>query len=147
VVKTSSPVSEDESKGYVRKITDIYRCDPEGIKISAGSSKNIAFDLATGYEVIMTIPGLGNIGAAIDGSSPFSYNMETGYNSWADLASYTVELAEGRTIRLGNTRYKALRVPAASYADRLVPESALFTKGTSTLLESNTPGKAGGLNS
>jgi poly(3-hydroxybutyrate) depolymerase len=79
----------------------------------------------------MVIPGVGNSGAAIDGSSPFSYNRETGYNSWANLASYTVAMAEGKAIRIGNATYNGLTVPASAYAGRLMPETALFTKGAS----------------
>ncbi|MDR1218743.1 MAG: prolyl oligopeptidase family serine peptidase [Treponema sp.] len=129
VVKTTLPVDAGDPTTYIRRITDMYICDSEGLKRSSGSSKSIAFELATGYETIMTIPGVGNIGAAIDGSSPFSYNRETGYNSWADLATYTVELAEGRTIRIGAATYDAVTVAADSYAGRLAPETALFTKG------------------
>jgi hypothetical protein len=42
-----------------------------------------------------------------------------------------VELAEGRTIRIGNAAYNALTVPPDAYTGRLVPETALFTKGVS----------------
>jgi predicted esterase len=79
----------------------------------------------------MVIPGVGNSGVAIDGSSPFSYNRETAYNSWANLASYTVEMAEGKAIRIGNAAYNGFTVPASAYAGRLMPETALFTKGAS----------------
>jgi predicted esterase len=131
VVTVTPPVNEGEPVTYVRRITDMYLCDGEGKQLASGASKNIAFELATGYEVIMTIPGIGNIGTTVDGSSPFSYNAETGYNTWADLAVYTVELAKGKSIRLGNARYDALNVAADSYAGRLIPETALFTKGVS----------------
>jgi poly(3-hydroxybutyrate) depolymerase len=128
VVKTR-PAGGEEL--HTRRITDLYLCGPEGERLSSGSSKSIALELATGYEVLMTIPGVGNIGAAIDGSSPFSYDMETGYNSWADLAAYTVELGEAKTIRLGNAVYDALNVAASSYTGRIAPETALFTRGLS----------------
>jgi predicted esterase len=131
VIKNTPAVAEGDPVTYTRGITDLYLCGPDGTKIAAASSKSIAFELATGYAVFMTIPGIGNIGAAIDGSSPFSYNMATGYNSWADLAVYTVELGAGKTIKLGNTRYTAFTVPADSYSGRLIPETAVFTRGVS----------------
>ncbi|MDR2417740.1 MAG: prolyl oligopeptidase family serine peptidase [Treponema sp.] len=131
VVTVTLPGNEGDSVTYVRGITDMYLCGPDGTKLSSGSSRHIALELAVGYGITMSIPGFGNIGAAIDGSSPFSYNAETGFNSWADLAVYTVELAEGKTIRLGNVRYDALNVAAASYTGRLIPETTRFTKGVS----------------
>jgi hypothetical protein len=81
VVKTTQPGMNGEPAEYVRRITDLYICAPDGTRLSSGSSRSIAFDLATGYAIFMTIPGVGDIGGAIDGSSPFSYNMETGFNS------------------------------------------------------------------
>ncbi|MDR2178117.1 MAG: prolyl oligopeptidase family serine peptidase [Treponema sp.] len=129
VVKTTP--AEGGPTTYIRAITDLYACEPDGTRRFSGSSKSIAFELAAGYAITMTIPGVGNIGAAIDGSSPFFYNMTTGYNSWADMAVYTVELAAGKTIKLGTARYNTFTVPAASYAGRIIPETAVFTKGAS----------------
>jgi len=81
-----------------RVIIDAYNADAKGNKVNSASDI-VAFDLKVNTVFIEFM------NASFGDSSPFSYDVITGLNSWAPEFLLELDLAEGKTFKIANYEY------------------------------------------
>ncbi len=111
------------SQGGSRTVQDIYLANEEGEKdTTATSGTRIGFDL----EMNITSQNYGGwVMTSYNGASPFSYDMTTSKNTWASDYGYSISLAAGKSLKIGETTYDATSKPMtikdASEEERVIP--------------------------
>jgi len=82
-----------------REIIDVYNTDANGKK-QKGASKYVGLELTVNASVIPFL------GVSMGGeASPFTYDMDTGRNSWSTNYELNLDLNEGKTFKVGKSEY------------------------------------------
>eukprot|EP00833_Pecoramyces_ruminatium_P004580 jgi/Orpsp1_1/1178612/evm.model.c7180000066037.2 len=119
--KNTFTVKTGESE---RVILDVYNSDKDGKK-EKSATKYLTFELK-----VNTIE---MFGMTFGDANPFTYDMETGRNSWATEFNLELALADSKTFKVGKTEYTSKN--AWTYKKNLidnyvVPETADWKKDT-----------------
>ncbi|KAG4104301.1 hypothetical protein H8356DRAFT_1303995 [Neocallimastix lanati (nom. inval.)] len=84
--------------GSQRQVLDVYNTDANGVR----QPQNTNF---LAIEMRVNTIYLDFLGASMGDACPFSYNMETGRNVWADDFQLELDLAPSMSFKVGETEY------------------------------------------
>jgi len=85
--------------GSEREIIDIYNCDKNGAKRHVLKSKYLAIEMKVNTLFIEFM------NFSVGDACPFAYDFMTGRNVWADTFDLELDLAEGKSFKIGKTVY------------------------------------------
>jgi len=113
-----------------RVILDAYNVDENG-KQKKNPTNYVAFDLKVGTVFIEFL------GASMGDASPFAYDFVTGRNNWPETFNLDLDLAEGKSFKVGKTVYgkdNAFKTFTKNLMENyVVPETADWEKDKFTL--------------
>ena len=115
-----------------REVTRAYLSDANGKEVTASTSRYVTLDLKVVYTV-MDCSGMA-MGSLSNNAGPFTYNSETGYNTWTDQYRpiNAVSIAAGKSITVGGTSYDQMTINGVADQNKLVYSTLDWTKSTYT---------------
>ena len=115
-----------------REVTRAYLSDANGKEVTASTSRYVTLDLRVVYTV-MDCSGMA-LGSLSNNAGPFTYNSETGYNTWTDQYRpiNAVSIAAGKSITVGGTSYDQMTINGVADQNKFVYSTLDWTKSTYT---------------
>ena len=90
------------AQGGARTVSDVYLANDDGSRSSAAKGNKIAIEMT----LDVTYTSWGSFGwNSYNGCDPFSYNQQTGRNTWAQDYGFEVALVSGKSLKVGSKTY------------------------------------------